>query len=171
MDGLAESICDEVVYSQVFREYSDTLFRYLYYQCGDEELSKDITQEAFVKLWQNCALVNLQTAKGYVFKTAKNNLLNVYDHQKVKLRFRQRKHQSHTDQNPEYLMVENELREQLERAISDLPEKQRVAFLMSRIEKKTYKEIAEILGISRQAVEKRIYNALDTLRHINKNIK
>ena len=59
---------------------------------------------------------------------------------------------------------ESELKETLEAAISSLPEKQRVAFLLSRMDGKTYKEIAEILGISRQAVEKRIYNALDTLR-------
>ena len=50
--------------------------------------------------------------------------------------------------------------------IADLPEKQRVVFLLSRIDKKTYKEIAEIVGISKQAVEKRMYNALDTLREV-----
>ena len=42
---------------------------------------------------------------------------------------------------------------------------------MSRIDNKTYKEIAGILEISKQAVEKRMYKALDTLRQISKNIK
>jgi len=55
--------------------------------------------------------------------------------------------------------------------MTNLPEKQRVVFLLSRIDKKTYKEIAGMLDISKQAVEKRIYNALDTLRKVNKNIK
>jgi len=42
---------------------------------------------------------------------------------------------------------------------------------MSRIDKKTYKEIAGILNISKQAVEKRIYNALGSLRKISHKIK
>ena len=44
-------------------------------------------------------------------------------------------------------------------------------FLMSRIGKNTYEEIVEIIGISKQAVEKRMYNALDKLRLISKKIK
>ena len=64
-----------------------------------------------------------------------------------------------------------ELKEELENAIADLPEKQRVVFLLSRIDKKTYKEIAEMLGISKKAVEKRMYNALDTLRQVSKKIR
>ena len=168
---MAVSLCTESVYSQVFREYSTTLFNYLYYKCGNRSLSQDLTQDAFVKLWQNCEKVAFETAKGYVFKTANNKLLNLYEHEKVKIRFQNRPHRSHTDQDPEYLMVEKELSHELESAISALPEKQRVVFLLSRIDKKTYKEIAEIEGISKQAVEKRIYNALDTLRKVNKNIR
>ena len=45
-------------------------------------------------------------------------------------------------------------------AISDLPEKQKEVFLLSRIEKMKYREIAEMLGISVKAVEKRMHLAL-----------
>ena len=166
-----QSLCQESVYSQVFREYSTTLFNYLYYKCGDENQAKDLTQEAFLKLWQNCAKVSFATAKGYVFATANNKLLNIYEHQKVKLKFQRLKKQNHTNESPEYLMEVNELRHEIETAISELPEKQRVVFLLSRVDKKTYKEIAEIIGISRQAVEKRIYKALEALRKVNQNIR
>lgn len=166
-----QSLCQESVYSKVFREYSTTLFNYLYYKCGDESQAKDLTQEAFLKLWQNCAKVSFETAKGYVFATANNKLLNIYEHQKVKLKFQRLRKQTHTNESPEFIMEVKELKYELETAISALPEKQRVVFLLSRVDKKTYKEIAEIIGISKQAVEKRIYNALDALRKVNKNIK
>jgi len=167
----SHSLCQESVYSTIFKEYSTTLFNYLYYKCGDEERSRDLTQHAFMKLWQNCADVSFDTAKGYVFKTANNRLLNMYEHEKVKLKFQKRNHKSHTNESPEFLMEEKELFDEIQAAISALPEKQRVVFLMSRIDKKTYKEIAEIIGISKQAVEKRIYLALDTLRKVNAKIR
>jgi RNA polymerase sigma-70 factor (ECF subfamily) len=36
--------------------------------------------------------------------------------------------------------------------------------MLNRVEGKKHKEIAELLGISRKAVEKRIYSALKQLR-------
>jgi len=122
-------------------------------------------------MWKNCKGVSFETAKGYAFKTAKNLLLNHYDHQKVVYKFQQKDHITHTNQDPGFELEHNELKEKLELAIAQLPGKQREAFLLSRIEKKTYNEIAELLGISRQAVEKRIYNALDKLRIISENIR
>ncbi len=172
MDAPLKSLCDEPVFSAVFNEYSETLFRFLYYKTGEESLAQDLTQEAFVRLWHHCANVDIDTAKGYVFKTANNLLLNHHQHQKVRLKFQQKaKETSPQDgMHPEFLMQEAELKETLEAAISNLPEKQRIAFLLSRMERKTYAEIAELLGISRQAVEKRIYAALKTLRQVAKNI-
>ena len=171
MSSVVDSLCTESVFTRVFREYSRTLYNYLYYSCGDHSLSEDIAQEAFLKLWHNCASVSLQTARGYVFTTGRNLLYNVFEHQKVKLKFINHGHSDRTNINPEFLMEEAEMKQQLEQAISNLPEKQRVVFLLSRIDKKSYKEIAEIEGISKQAVEKRIYNALDSLRKISKRIK
>jgi len=171
MPESSQSLCHEKTFSDVFNEYAKTLFNYLYYQCGDEAQAEDLTQDAFLKLWQNCSEVKLSTAKGYVFKIAKNKMLNSFEHQKVKLKFQRRVPKDRTDESPEFLLEHKEFSVQLEAAISELSEKQRVAFLLSRIDKKTYKEIAEILGISKQAVEKRIYNALDSLRKVNKNIK
>ena len=47
-----------------------------------------------------------------------------------------------------------------------MPEKQRIVFLMSRMEELTYKEIAERLDLSVKAVEKRMSIALGELRKI-----
>ena len=165
------SICEEKIYTNIFREYSETLHNYLFYKKGNRDLAYDLTQEAFTRLWKNCASVLFNSAKGYVFKTANNLLLNEYEHQKVVLRHQQKPTISHTNESPEYVLEEKELKEQLEAAIAALPEKQRVVFLMSRIDKKKYKEIAAVLGISKQAVEKRMYNALDTLRKVSAKIR
>jgi RNA polymerase sigma-70 factor (ECF subfamily) len=53
----------------------------------------------------------------------------------------------------------------LHNAIENLSEAQRTAFLLNRIDGKKYAEIADMLGISVKAVEKRISGALVALRN------
>jgi len=89
-------------------EYSTTLFNYLYYKCGDAALAKDITQDAFLKLWQNCKKVNFITAKGYVFKTANNLLLNNFAKKKVHLKFQNLKKHQHRPESPAFILEEKE---------------------------------------------------------------
>lgn len=171
MERKTSSVCEEATFSGIFREYADTLHHYLFYKTGNQGLSQDLVQEAFSRLWKNCRSVVVATAKGYVFKTANNLLLNEYEHQKVRLRFEQAPHRERDHEDPAYVLEEKELREKLEQAIADLPEKQREVFLLSRIDKMTYQQIADSLGISRQAVEKRMYKALDKLRKVSSRIK
>jgi len=165
------SVCEESIFSAIFKEYAETLHNYLFYKTGNKDLSADLTQEAFTKLWQNCKSVILASAKGYVFKTANNLLINEYNHQKVVLKHESIGHSGKDGMDPAFILEQNEFKAKLDQAIADLPEKQRVVFLLSRVEKKTYKEIAEIIGISKQAVEKRMYNALDSLRQVSKLIR
>ncbi|NQY05199.1 MAG: hypothetical protein HRT68_03080 [Flavobacteriaceae bacterium] len=65
---------------------------------------------------------------------------------------------------PEYLAVQNEFKEKLENAIASLAEKQRVVFLMNRIDKKKFNEIAEELEFSAKTDEKRMSAALKALK-------
>ena len=67
-------------------------------------------------------------------------------------------------------MEENEFKNKLQNAISNLTEGQRTAFLLNRIEGKKYREIAVILEISVKAVEKRMSLALASLRKEIENI-
>jgi RNA polymerase sigma-70 factor (ECF subfamily) len=149
-------------------EHAEQLRNFLYYKCGDLSRAEDLTQEAFVRLWDNCSKVKVGKAKSFLFTVANNLFLNEAKHQKVVLKFQ--RHQSSlptaSAESPQFLMEEKEFGQRLEQAISSLSEGQREVFLMNRIDKKTYKEIAETLGISVKAVEKRIHKALLQLRKL-----
>lgn len=158
-------ICKEIIFSGFFKSHAKALRNYLYYKFGNEEQAKDVAQEAFIKLWQNCADVPLEKAKSYVYTIANNASLNVIAHQKVVLNYaKSSPNKDTTNESPEYLLEENEFKSKLSKAIEQLNEKQRVAFLMHRIDGKKYAEIAEALDISVKAVEKRIHLALVELR-------
>lgn len=161
---MKDSLCEEKTYTRVFQEYIKTLHSYLYFKTGSMARAHDLAQEAFTKLWQNCASVLPATAKGYVFKIANNLLINEHKHQKIVLQHKSQVGSQASVQSPEFLLEEKEFKAKLEAALASLPEKQRTVFLLSRIEKKTYQEIAELEGVSKKAVEKRMYLALDTLR-------
>lgn len=159
-----DNVCEERLYNELFRMYSKDLHDFLYYKFGKENNPKDLVQEAFLKLWNNCHKVTREKAKSFLFTVANNQMLNELSKKKTVLTYAQQKPKKYTHESPEYLMEENEYMDKLQNAIENLTEEQRVAFLLNRIEGKKHKEIAEILGISRKAVEKRIYKALDKLR-------
>lgn len=161
---LQDHICEESLFSSLFSKHSKDLHNFLFYKFGHQLNPKDKVQEAFIKLWENCAKIAPDKAKSFLFTTANNLMLNEYAHQKVVLKHHQTKPKSYTNENPEFLMQENEYKQKLETAISNLTEAQRTAFLLNRIEGKRFKEIAALLDISTKAVEKRIYGALKKLR-------
>jgi RNA polymerase sigma-70 factor (family 1) len=158
-------VCDETVFSNFFRKNANALRNFLFYKFGNLNEAEDITQEAFIKLWQNCRDVPLEKAKSYIYTIATNSSLNVKTHEKVILKYQKNNvNEDRFNENPEFLLEENQFKEKLLKAIENLNETQRVAFLMHRIDGKKYAEIAEILGISVKAVEKRIHIALTELR-------
>ena len=135
--------------------------------------AEDIVQDAFIKLWDNCSKVTTATAKSYLFKIAINKSTSALRHNSVKLKHQKEvKHinNSISNQSPEYLLEEKEFKIRLEKAISALPNRQREVFLLNRIEKKTYREIAELSGVSVKAIEKLMHKALLKLRANIKNI-
>ncbi len=162
--NLHQNSCEESVFSGLFRKYSKDLHDFLHYKFGDHLNPMDKVQEAFVKLWENCAKVPPDKAKSFLFTTANNLTLNEYAHQKVVLKHQKLPVKLHTNETPEFVLQQKEYHEKLETALSNLSEGQRVAFLLNRIEGKKFKEIAEMLDISTKAVEKRIYGALKKLR-------
>lgn len=161
---LHDTICEEHIFSSLFKKHATDLHNFLYYKFGELLNPKDKVQEAFIKLWENCSKVTPDKAKSFVFTTAHNLMLNEVAHQKVVLKHRQTKPKMSTNESPEFLMQEAEYHDKLQKALTNLTEAQRVAFMMNRVEGKRFKEIAELLNISTKAVEKRIYGALKKLR-------
>jgi len=154
-------ICQEKVFEKVFHTYVKDLKRYLYYKYKDLESAEDILQDTFIKLWNNCHKVVFEKVKSYLYTIANNAFLDVKKHEKVV-----REHQKKIPKNPsnsespEFVFIEKEYLIKVESAINALPEKQKIVFTLSRYENKKYREIAEMLDISIKTVEKRMQQAI-----------
>ncbi|MGB3150341.1 MAG: RNA polymerase sigma factor [Maribacter sp.] len=158
-----QNVCEEQVYSSIFTAHSKTIFNYIFYKFGNEEKANDAVQEAFVKLWENCAKVTPEKAKSFLYTVANNLYLNVLKAEKVRLKYADKTLKT-TNESPEFLMEESQFKEKLDSALNDLPENQRTTFLLNRIDGKKYVEIAEMEGVSVKAIEKRMHLALKSLR-------
>lgn len=159
-----KSVCESKNFEALFRQHSRTLRNYIFYKCGDAELAEDMVQEAYIKLWNNCKDIPFANALFFLKRVANNAFLNVVKHQKVVLAHEKTPTSDVTNEDPSFVLEEKEFMQKLENAIANLSEKQREVFLLNRIDKKTYAEIAVFLDISQKAVEKRMRNALKKLR-------
>ncbi len=165
-----DTVCEESVYNKLFQTLSPSIYNFIYFKCGNVAQAEDLVQEAFIKLWENCAKVPQAKAKSFLYTVCNNSFLNEVAHQKVVLKFTKKTTPIINEQSPQYVLEEKEFEQKLQKALSNLTEAQRTAFLMNRIEGKKYREIAEILEISVKAVEKRMSQALESLRKEIKNI-
>ncbi|MEO9474880.1 MAG: sigma-70 family RNA polymerase sigma factor [Cyclobacteriaceae bacterium] len=170
---MSKSVCEEKVFNELHETHVVALRNFLFYKLGDLEKARDFSQEAFIRLWNNCSKVVFDKAKSYLFTIANRLFLDETDHRKVVLKFQHRTDlsESQMDHNPEFVYRQEEFKERLEEAVSGLPEKQRVVFLLSRIDKMKNREIAEHLDVSIKTVEKHIASSLSTLRETLDELK
>ncbi|TKC00934.1 RNA polymerase sigma factor [Pedobacter cryophilus] len=164
MQQESTNICNPKVFETIFRTYAKEVKRFVFFKTRDMDAAEDIVQDVFVKLWGNCSEVAFNSVKGFLFTIANNLFLNTVVHKKVVEKHQQEFSKEGTSESPEFIFLEQEFLVKLETAIGDLPAKQREVFLLSRLERKKYKEISELLGISVKAVEKRMHLALLVLR-------
>lgn len=160
-----KSICNPIVFEEVYKANIKALRNYIYYKCGDVSLSEDIVQDAFMKIWKNCSNIIPNTVKALLYKMSFNSLMSFFSHKKVVLEHEKLQNPiNSTNEDPEFLLEEKEFLKKLQQAIAELTDKDREVFLMNRIDKKKYREIADILDISIKTVEKRMSSALKELR-------
>ncbi|WP_296312757.1 RNA polymerase sigma factor [Winogradskyella sp. UBA3174] len=158
------NICNSKTFEFIYKTYAKDIRRFLFFKTQDIDAAEDLLQNTFIKLWDNCSKVDYNKIKSYTYTVANNLFLNEKKHEKVVKNYSDSNKKESTNESPEFILLEKEFMEKLERTISNLPEKQREVFLLNRIENKKYKEIAELLDISVKAVEKRMHQALVVMR-------
>ena len=149
----------------IYDNHFDNLRRYLYYRSGDQDLSADIAQNVFMKIWKKKIDISKGNIKSLLFKMGTDEFISNYRRSKIE--------RDYVDSQDFKLVHENndqndfaEKKQKFEKALMTLTDKQRVALLMNKMEGLTYKEIAESLNLSQKAIEKRISQALSALKNI-----
>ena len=153
-------------FDQIYARYAPELINHGYNKFRDREQAKDVMQDIFLKLWDNrdTQLFNT-TLKQFLYVSIRNAFLNTLQREKVKSKYMEsllyfaNSESLHAD----HLICEKELAQQIEKDVLALPQKMREVFNLRRHYHLSYREIAELQGISVQTVNQHLSKARSIL--------
>ena len=156
---------EQQAFDSLFRKYYPMLCAYAR-RFVELEDAEEIVQDSLLWIWENRENLIIETSlSSYLFKMIYRKALNKLAHidatQRADTRFYEEMQEMLQDTD---LYQVEELTQRIKDAIATLPESYREAFVMHRFRDMSYKEIAEILGISPKTVDYRIQQALKQLR-------
>jgi len=158
---------DEKAFDCLYKRYRNKLVAIAYHRIKSKETAEELVQDVFVNIWQKrFTLAIHHTFFSYVYTAVKYKVFDHISSLKVKDRYVEEMSRfSEKALNVTELEIEfNELDYHLNKSISDLPEKCKEAFRLSRFENYSIKEIAEELKISPDTAKYHIAHALKKLR-------
>ncbi|SFW20244.1 RNA polymerase sigma-70 factor, ECF subfamily [Sinomicrobium oceani] len=156
----------EHAFRELFYRYQDRLYRYNQKILRNHEASEEILQDVFVKVWNYRHQIDESRDFSFLlFKIAKNTIINYLKSQKAKQQLSTETISTlATHICPEETMIWEQYVMMLDQAIAELPERCRIVFKKSRLEGKSYEEIADDLGISRNTVRLQIIKSLKLIK-------
>ena len=157
----------ESAYRQLFEQYYQRLVVFAYKYLEDLDSARDVVQDLFVDLYESRLGLSIQTSlKSYLYSAVRNRCLNQIKHEQVKQKHRNMGESEANVSDPglEEMMDAVELEAKVYEIVSGLPERCRQIYLLSRVEGRPNKEIADELKLSIRTVETQITKALKSLR-------
>ena len=141
------------------RRYASTLLRY------PSDAAEDVVAEVFGTLWTSrTQLVVAGSLAAYLYTAVKHRAFDrLREQRRIPLDTADELPHTQSEaeyQQPDQLLIYQELSEQLVHLISLLPERTRQVFQLHRDGGLTYEEMAELLGISINSVKTHMYRAI-----------
>lgn len=152
-------------FKQLFDSCFDAIRSFIFYRYGNADMASDMAQDVFMRVWEKREQLDNHNLKSLLYKVANDMVISNYRRDVIRLDFEQSMtHLNDKPLSPEDELAFEELTSSYAKALEQMPETQRVVFLMSRNDELTYSEIAGCLSLSVKAVEKRMSAALQYLR-------
>lgn len=147
---------DHASFSELYAAYNSKVYAFILKYIHSPELSKDLAQEVFIKIWEGREqLEGIRSLRAYIFTAARNHAFNTL--KKIAMVEAAQSHLlSHFEKERQVVeddFVYREYLELLNQVVERLPERTREIFKMCRQEGKSYEEAAAALGISRNAIK------------------
>lgn len=152
--ALAETV--DVLYERAYEAASVDVFRFLLAWTNDWSAAEDLTQEAFIRLWQHRNAVSWdRPILAWLLVVARRLASN--RHRSLRRRFVHWRTESSTDEDARVRWLD------VKRALSQLTEVERTAIVMTSVEGWSYADLARVLGTTDAALRAAVSRARDKL--------
>lgn len=163
----------EAAFAELVRRHVDQVFSAALRMVRDSHLAEDVTQGVFVALARHAGeLTDRPVLSGWLHRTAQNLAANA-----VRSDVRRRAREQEVAAMNELLATEPDalwehVAPHLDAALGELSEADRDALLLRYFERKSAREMAQTLGTSEDAAQKRVSRAVERLRELfsNRNV-
>ena len=167
-----EEIVDKILsgetrlYEKLMRKYNQQLYRISMSIINDDKEAEDIMQTAYLNAFRQLAnFKQRSTFNTWLTRILINeSLLHKKRKQKQERTLMENNYRDHDDYTPLNGLMNKELKLLLERAVSGLPEKYRMVFVMREVQGMSTNETMEALSIGESNVKIRLNRAKDMLR-------
>ena len=159
---------DKNAYVELVNRYKDKLTNFVYYLLKDEELSEDIVQETFIKLYEKKHYYKPVAKFSTWIYTIARNLANTELRKKNRTKIMylsqmkndRKKYELKSNDQSLNSKLENEyLMDELHIAIDRLPQNYKTAIILRDIQGLNYEEISNIVGVPLGTIKSRINRA------------
>ncbi len=155
----------EAAFGELVRRHVDFVYSAALRMVCDSHLAEDVTQEVFLAFARNAAqLTDRQVLSGWLHRTAQNIAAQTV---RTIERRRAREHEVAAmnellSSNPD--VVWDHIAPHLDEALAELGDADRDALLLRYFERKSAREMAQMLGTTEDAAQKRVSRAVERLR-------
>ena len=162
---------NEEAFRKVLATYQKLVLNCAFKFLRNKESAEDVTQEVFLEVFESIRSFKGQSRLStWIYRIAVTKSLNEIKHQKRKKRFavllnlfdesrEEERFLASEGSGPEKGIENQERAQILSRALAKLPESQRIAFALSKVEGMSYEEISSLLSVSIPAVESLLHRA------------
>ncbi|MBI3139030.1 MAG: RNA polymerase sigma factor [Sphingobacteriales bacterium] len=156
------------LFTQLVKKYEIPVFRIIMGLLHNKEDAEEVTQDVFVKVYQSLdRFAGRSSFSTWLYRIAihtginflrKRNRRSIWERAADLVGF------ASSEKTAEQLLSEKSDAEYIRQALDSLPEKQRLAFILTRYEELPQKEVADVLAITEGAVEQLLIRAKNNLR-------
>jgi RNA polymerase sigma factor (sigma-70 family) len=156
----------EKAFEKAVIDYRERIYLMLLKYVRNREDAKDLTQEAFVKAYNSLGSfrgdsglytwiyrIAVNLAINYKTRDKSSSFSSIDDTQRI-----------YDGESPSENILKNELSSRIDDAVKNLPQRQRMVFVLRYYEEKQYSEIAEVLGITEGAAKANYHHAINKMK-------
>lgn len=157
---------DHEAFERLFLQYYEKVKYFISVLVKSTAVAEDLSQEIFVNLWENHAKIDpRKNFNAYIYTIARNTVYNHIKSQNVRNRYADSKiWEIPLSADGEEIIIAKEMELLVAITVSQMPKQRQRIYDMIRTEGKDKDEVAALLGITKNAVDKQFRLALNDLR-------